>query len=236
MNKKVYSILLLVILPPLAAILSSCFHEEDEEGSIFHCSYEVSSSGCNNSNYSAYEPGCLTVNTDNLRSDVNTDTYCRDTFPSSDTECSATCCVSFRYQNVVKEAGACPGESARMTALTNPLLAASASVLQFQLRFDAISDLDLALITPQRTQISGSDSQADGCRHSGDDRYTGNEGTESVSCDSTAIQADFRIVVSNNTAQGQAATLEVNLDGRALTVKQLHVDPGEPLLIEWPEK
>lgn len=215
-NNQLLKLLMLVLA---FGLMVACSDEEDG-GSIFHCSYEVSRTGCNDSVYSPYEQGCLTVDSATLRDDVNVSTYCSDLYPSSDIYCASSCCISYKYRNVTQEGGACPGETASLALLAG----------NTELRFDADwagGDVDLELLTPMHKLVSSQNPEAGGCAFSGDDRYMQNGTVEFVQCRGVYLDGGYDMILSNHSAELVAVNIKVTKNGDVIHRQHLTLAPGE---------
>ena len=85
-----------VLIVLITSIVPGC----DDEETCFRCAYEKRVSGCNNYAYGAWQSGELAADTEDIRSDLTKEEYCKLVFPSSDIECSSNCCVNFQFRNV----------------------------------------------------------------------------------------------------------------------------------------
>ncbi len=94
MKKIIQNIMLLTAL----LVLTGCPGDDDDSVGCFSCLYEQQRTGCNNSNYSDWEERSITI--DEPRDDLDPEQFCKESFPATDIECAAGCCVSFRYRNV----------------------------------------------------------------------------------------------------------------------------------------
>lgn len=78
---------------------------DDEGPSCFTCQFEERRTGCNSTSYGSWEDGSSVIDFE-LKDGLSPESFCRQTYPSSDIECSSGCCVSFQFRNV--RVGSCP--------------------------------------------------------------------------------------------------------------------------------
>ena len=95
-----------IVLPIILTSITFSVGCSDDEGlECFSCVYEKRRTGCNSLIFRDWEQGSSTIDFE-LKDGLTPESFCRQTFPSSDTECSATCCINIQYRNVRVES--CP--------------------------------------------------------------------------------------------------------------------------------
>ena len=211
---------LLLIVGLALGFLSGCGEEEDQ-GSDFHCSYEVAKSGCNNYDYGPFTSGCVSYNTANFVDGWDIANHCKNTFTDGPHSGGSSCVVNFDYENVQQLGGVCPGTAS----------VASIGGLQSELVIEArwtAGDVDLEVLTPTLGLLASQSPQLDGCRFSGDDRYVQNGPVESVQCQGDMLDGSYTIILTNQAADNASVSLKVTKNGVILDEQTVSLAPGEP--------
>lgn len=204
-------------------LMSACFHEEEEENSVFHCSYEVGSSACGGGAIvGGYKQDCVTFNTADFREGYDVANHCQNVYKDGYHSGGSSCVVYFDYRNVTQAPGACPASG----SLTSSLQPHAASGLTIEARWNE-GDMDLAVLTPMHESVDSQNPAAGGCRFSGDDRYVLNGPVESVRCEGAYLDGGYNVILSNHSAAHAPVTLTVTRNGSVISRQQVQVIPGE---------
>lgn len=67
--------------------------------SNFYCIYEGRSTSCTSSSFGPWLEECSYVDFE-IRDDLTPDSFCDQAYPPYDSECAASCCVEYEFQNV----------------------------------------------------------------------------------------------------------------------------------------
>jgi hypothetical protein len=102
MRVRRFSLALLVAL--LVAV--GCNTTGPSKSGIYACTYEIRSTGCGGSGWSAWTTECYQFNIDDYVSGWTPTMVC-DKFSGSDTECGGSCCINVQYRNNTVKSGKC---------------------------------------------------------------------------------------------------------------------------------
>jgi len=214
---------LLILMPILSFGLSACFDEDEEEGSVFHCSYEVRQSECNSYTFvDPFSQECASFNTANFREDYDVANHCQNTYSDDYHSGGSSCSYYFDYRNVTQTGGACPSGTGNLATLGG-----GNSELNIEARWTG-GDVDLEVLTPLRKLVSSQSPQADGCSFSGDDRYVLDGPVESVQCQGVYLSGGYTMILSNHSVDSVVVHIKVTKNGNVIHQQQLSVAPGEP--------
>jgi hypothetical protein len=81
---------------------------DDWEQTEYRCTFERRATQCGGGNWSAWEAGCVTIDSENLREEWTPERVCSQTYAGSDTHCASGCCIHVEYRNSQLHGGACP--------------------------------------------------------------------------------------------------------------------------------
>lgn len=219
-NKQIFQ--LFILMPILSFGLAACFDDEEDEGSVFHCSYEQRQSDCNTHSFSEpFSQKCATFNTANFREGWDVANHCQNTYTNGYSS-GGSCSYYFEVRNVQQLPGTCPGDTAHLATLGG-----ADSELSIEAHWTG-GDVDLEVLTPMRKLVSSQSPQADGCTFSGDDRYVLNGPVESVQCQGVYLDGGYDLILSNHSAESVTVNIKVTKNGDVIHQQQLNVAPGEP--------
>lgn len=105
MKQIVFNIRMMSVI--VALLLAGCSGSgsNGDSGTVYACSYQQRTSGCNNYAYGAWKPGCLQFNSADLV--VTPQQYCSN-YTKGGLYCASTCCIDTQFKTVALNAGTCP--------------------------------------------------------------------------------------------------------------------------------
>ena len=99
---KIFFLLICFGAISIASFIAGC-----EEDTVYHCTYEVRSTGCGGKGWGPWKTECFQFDIEDYKEDWTPEKVCNQ-FKGSDTHCGGGCCIYVEYRNNRLSHGECP--------------------------------------------------------------------------------------------------------------------------------